>query len=153
MPYTLNFHRVLKAPPSRVYKAFLDPAAWAKWLPPAGYTCTVHHMDAKVGGTFKMSFTELDSGNGHSFSGTYLELTPGEKLVYTDRFDDPDLPGELKATVLLKKIMCGTDLVITQEGIPDVIPQEMCNLGWQDSLVQLAQLAQFVEIGMPVGQG
>ena len=146
MPYTLNFHRVLKAPPARVYKAFLDPAASAKWLPPAGYTCTVHHMDAKVGGTHRMSFTEFDSGSGHSFGGAYLELVPGEKLVYTDKFDDPNLPGEMKVTVLLKKVMCGTDLVITQEGIPDAIPQEMCNLGWQDSL---KQLAQFVETLMP----
>ncbi len=150
MPYTLDFHRVLKAPPARIYKAFLDPAALAKWIPPAGYTCTVHHMEPHVGGTFKMSFTEFDSGNGHSFGGTYLELVPGEKLVYTDKFDDPNLPGELKVTVLLKKVMCGTDLSITQEGIPDVIPQEMCNLGWQDSLVQLTQ---FVEMGAPMGQG
>lgn len=150
MPYTLNFHRVLKAPPARIYKAFLDPAALAKWIPPAGYTCAVHHMEPRVGGTFKMSFTAFDSGNGHSFGGTYLELVPGEKLVYTDRFDDPNLPGELKVTVLLKKVMCGTDLSIMQEGIPDVIPQEMCNLGWQDSLVQLAQ---FVEMGAPMGQG
>jgi uncharacterized protein YndB with AHSA1/START domain len=146
MGYTLNFHRVLKAPPARVYKAFLDPAAQAKWLPPAGYICTVDHMDAKVGGTFKMSFTEFDSGNGHSFGGSYLELVPGERIVYTDKFDDPNLPGELKVTVVLKKVSCGTDMSITQEGIPDVIPQEMCNLGWQDSL---KQLAQFVEILMP----
>ena len=150
MPYTLNFHRVLMAPPARIYKAFLDPAALAKWIPPAGYTCTVHHMEPRVGGTFKMSFTEFDTGNGHSFGGTYFELVPGEKLVYTDKFDDPNLPGELKVTVLLKKVMCGTDLSITQEGIPDVIPQEMCNLGWQDSLVQLTQ---FVELGSPMGQG
>ncbi len=142
MPYTLNFHRVLKAPPSRVYKSFLDAAASAKWLPPAGYTCTVHHMDAKVGGTFKMSFTELDTGNGQSFSGTYVEMVKDQRLVYTDKFDDPNLSGELKVTVVLKKVMCGTDLHITQEGIPDVIPQEMCMLGWQDSL---KQLAQFVE--------
>ena len=105
MPYTLNFHRVLKAPPARIYKAFLDPAALAKWIPPAGYTCTVHHMEPHVGGTFKMSFTEFDSGNGHSFGGTYLELVPSEKLVYTDKFDDPNLPGELKVTVLLKKVI------------------------------------------------
>ena len=143
MGYTLTFHRVLKAPPARVYKAFLDPAAQAKWLPPAGYTCTVHHLDAKVGGTFKMSFTEFDSGNGHSFGGTYKELKPSERIVYTDRFDDPNLPGEIEVTVALKQVSCGTDMSITQEGVPDVIPQEMCNLGWQDSL---KQLAQFVEV-------
>ena len=146
MPYTLNFHRVLKAPPARVYKSFLDPAASAKWLPPAGYTCTVHHMDAKVGGTFKMSFTEFDTGNGHSFGGTYVEMVKDEKLVYTDRFDDPNLPGELKVTVVLKKVMCGTDVRITQEGIPDVIPQEMCMLGWQDSLKQLGQFVELLQV-------
>lgn len=145
MGYTLTFHRVLKAPPARVYKAFLDPAAQAKWLPPAGYTCTVHHLDAKVGGTFKMSFTEFDSGNGHSFGGSYKELKPGERIVYTDKFDDPNLPGELKVTVVLKKVSCGTDLSITQEGVPDVIPQEMCNLGWQDSLTQLAQFVELLQ--------
>ena len=145
MPYTLNFHRVLKAPPSRVYKSFLDPAASAKWLPPAGYTCTVHHMDAKIGGTFKMSFTEFDTGNGHSFGGIYLEMVKDERLVYTDKFDDPNLPGELKVTVVLKKVMCGTDMRITQEGIPDVIPQEMCMLGWQDSLKQLAQFVELLQ--------
>ena len=145
MPYTLNFHRVLKAPPARVYKAFLDPAGTAKWLPPAGYTCTVHHMDAKIGGTFKMSFTEFNSGHSHSFGGSYLEMVPGEKLVYTDVFDDPNMPGEMKVTVIFKKVSCGTDMSITQAGIPDMIPQEMCNLGWQDSL---KQLSQFVELGV-----
>ena len=145
MPYTLNFHRVLKAPPERVYKAFLDPAGTAKWLPPAGYTCAVHHMDAKIGGTFKMSFTEFNSGHSHSFGGSYLEMVPGEKLVYTDVFDDPNMPGEMKVTVILKKVSCGTNMSITQAGIPDMIPQEMCNLGWQDSL---KQLAQFVELGV-----
>ena len=144
MPYTLNFHRVLKAPPARVYKAFLESAALAKWLPPAGYTCTVQHMDAKLGGTFKMSFTEFNSGQSHSFGGSYLEMVPGEKLVYTDVFDDPNMPGELVVTVILKKVSCVTDLSITQANIPDMIPQEMCNLGWQDSLKQLAQL---VELG------
>ena len=144
MPYTLNFHRVLKAPPARVYKAFLESAALAKWLPPAGYTCTVQHMDAKLGGTFKMSFTEFNSGQSHSFGGSYLEMVPDEKLVYTDVFDDPNMPGELVVTVILKKVSCGTDLSITQANIPDMIPQEMCNLGWQDSLKQLAQL---VELG------
>ena len=145
MPYTLNFHRVLKAPPMRVYKAFLDPAGTAKWLPPAGYTCTVYHMDAKIGGTFKMSFTEFNSGHSHSFGGSYLEMVPGEKLIYTDVFDDPNMPGEMTVTVILKKVSCGTDMSITQAGIPDMIPQEMCNLGWQDSL---KQLAQFVELGV-----
>ena len=145
MPYTLNFHRVLKAPPARVYKAFIDPAGVAKWLPPAGYTCTVHQLEPKVGGTHRMSFTEFNSGHGHSFGGTYLELVPGEKLVYTDKFDDPNMLGEMKVTVVLKKVSCGTDMSITQAGIPDMIPQEMCNLGWQDSL---KQLAQFVELGV-----
>ena len=144
MPYTLNFHRVLKAPPSRVYKAFLDPAASAKWLPPAGYTCTVHHMDAKVGGSFRMTFTEFDSGGGNSFGGTYLELIPNEKLRYTDKFDDPNLASEITVTVNLKKVSCGTDVSIEQAGVPDIIPMEMCHLGWQDSL---KQLAQFVETG------
>ena len=150
MPYTLNFHRVLKAPSARIYKAFLDPAALSKWIPPAGFTCTVHHIDAKVGGAFKMSFTEFDSGNSHSFGGTYLELVPGERLVYNDKFDDPNLPGEMKVMVALRPVSCGTDMSITQSGIPDIIPQEMCNLGWQDSLVQLAQ---FVELGAPIAQG
>ena len=150
MPYTLNFHRVLKAPPSRVYKAFLDPAAMCKWIAPAGYTCTVDHMDAKVGGTFRMKFTEFDSGGSTAFGGTYLELIPNEKLRYTDKFDDPNLSGEIVVTVNLKKISCGTDMTITQAGVPDIIPEEMCHLGWQDSL---KQLAQFVELGAPVGQG
>ena len=144
MPYTLNFQRVLKAPPSRVYKAFLDPAALCKWLPPAGYTCTVQKLDAKVGGTFKMSFTEFDSGSLQPFGGTYHELIPGEKIRYTDTFDDPNLPGEMTVTVTLKKVSCGTDMSITQAGVPDIIPAEMCHLGWQDSL---KQLAQFVELG------
>ncbi len=144
MPYTLNFHRVLKAPPSRVYKAFLDPAAMCKWIAPAGYTCTVDHMDAKVGGTFRMKFTEFDSGGRNAFGGTYLELIPNEKLRYTDKFDDPNLAGEIVVTVVLKKVLCGTDVSIEQAGVPDMIPMEMCHLGWQDSL---KQLAQFVETG------
>ena len=143
MPYTLNFHRVLKAPPSRVYKAFLDPAAMCKWLPPAGYTCTIHSIDPKVGGTFRMSFTEFDSGAVNSFGGTYLELVPNKKLRYTDKFDDPNLAGDIEVTVVLKEVSCGTDIAITQSGIPDIIPPEMCDLGWQDSL---KQLAQFVEV-------
>ncbi len=143
MPYTLNFHRVLKSPPARVYKAFLDGAALCKWLSPAGYTCTVHHLDAKVGGTFRMTFTEFDSGGSNAFGGTYLELIPNEKLQYTDKFDDPNLAGEIVVTVVLKKVSCGTDMTITQSGVPDIIPEEMCHLGWQDSL---KQLAQFVEV-------
>jgi uncharacterized protein YndB with AHSA1/START domain len=144
MPYTLNFHRVLKAPPSRVYKAFLDPAALSKWIAPAGFTCTVHHLDAKVGGTFRMTFTEFESGGGNSFGGTYLELVPNAKLHYSDVFDDPNLAGEILVTVNLKAVSCGTDMSITQAGVPDIIPEEMCHLGWQDSL---KQLAQFVETG------
>ncbi len=144
MPYTLNFHRVLKAPPSRVYKAFLDPAALCKWIAPAGYTCTVDHVDAKVGGTFRMKFTEFDSGGGNAFGGIYLELIPNEKLRYTDKFDDPNLASEIVVTVTLKKVSCGTDMTIEQAGVPDIIPMEMCHLGWQDSL---KQLAQFVETG------
>lgn len=144
MPYTLNFHRVLKAPPSRIYRAFLDPAAMCKWIAPAGYTCTVDHLDAKVGGTFRMKFTEFDSGGSNAFGGTYLELIPNEKLRYSDKFDDPNLAGEIVVTVILKKVSCGTDMTITQAGVPDIIPEEMCHLGWQDSL---KQLAQFVETG------
>lgn len=142
MPYTLNFHRVLKAPPARVYKAFLDPAALCKWLPPSGFTCTVHHLEAKVGGTFRMTFTEFDSGGGNSFGGKYLELVPNQKLLYTDEFDDPALKSDIVVTVLLKEVSCGTDLSITQAGLPDIIPAEMCHLGWQDSLRQLAQLVE-----------
>jgi uncharacterized protein YndB with AHSA1/START domain len=143
MPFTLNFHRVLKAPPSRVYKAFLDAAALAKWLPPAGFTCAVHNLDAKVGGTFRMTFTEFESGGGNSFGGEYLELVKNEKLKYTDKFDDPNLAGEIVVTVVLKAVSCGTDVSIEQAGVPDIIPQEMCHLGWQDSL---EQLRKFVEV-------
>jgi uncharacterized protein YndB with AHSA1/START domain len=140
MPSTIRLHRVLKAPPERVYRAWLDPAANAKFLPPNGFTCTVHHMDAKVGGTFRMSFTNFTSGNGHSFGGEYLELKPNERLRYTDRFDDPNLPGEIRVTIDLKKVSCGTEMHIVQEGVPDVIPAEACYLGWQDTLNQLAAL-------------
>jgi uncharacterized protein YndB with AHSA1/START domain len=143
VPYTLNFHRVYKAPPSRVYKAFLDPAALCKWLPPAGFTCTVHNLEAKVGGTFRMTFTEFDSGGRNSFGGEYLELVPNKKLRYTDKFDDPNLAGDIVVTVLLKEVSCGTDVTITQSGVPEIIPEEMCHLGWQDSL---NQLQQFVEV-------
>ncbi len=146
MPYTLNFQRVLKAPPPRVYKAFTDPAALSKWLPPAGYTCTVEHLDAKVGGTFRMAFTEFDSGGSQSFGGIYLELVPHQKIQYTDKFDDPNLPGEMTVTILLKQVSCGTDIAICQAGIPDMIPQEMCHLGWQDSLKQLAQFVELVSM-------
>ena len=139
---TVKLHRVLKAKPEKVYRAFLDAAAIAKWLPPYGFTCTVHHMDAKVGGTFKMSFENFSTGNGHSFGGEYLELVPGELIRYTDKFDDPNLTGELQVTVLLKAVMCGTELSVVQSGIPAVIPVEMCYLGWQDSLVQLAHLVE-----------
>ena len=139
---TVKLHRVLKAKPEKIYRAFLDAAAIAKWLPPYGFTCTVHHMDAKVGGTFKMSFENFSTGNGHSFGGEYLELVPGELIRYTDKFDDPNLTGELQVTVSLKAVMCGTELSVVQSGIPAVIPVEMCYLGWQDSLVQLAHLVE-----------
>jgi len=142
MPNTVKLHRMLRASPEKVYRAFLDADAQAKWLPPYGFTCKVHHLDAKVGGTFKMSFTNFTNGKSHSFGGKYLELVPNERLVYTDKFDDPNLPGELKVTVILKKVSCGTELNVTQEGIPDVIPAEACYLGWQESLMQLAKLVE-----------
>jgi len=137
---TVTLHRVLTAPPERVYRAFLDPAAAAKWLPPHGFTATVHHFDAKVGGGHKMSFTNFTTGSSHSFGGTYLELVPNERIRYTDSFDDPNLPCEMTVTVTLRKVVCGTELQVTQEGIPEAIPVEMCYLGWQESLAQLAQL-------------
>jgi uncharacterized protein YndB with AHSA1/START domain len=140
MPSTIRLHRVLKGTPERVYKAFLDPDAMAKWLPPYGFTGKVHHIDAKVGGTHKMSFTNFTTGKSHSFGGKYLELTPNERIRYTDKFDDPNLPGEMNVTVSLKKVSCGTELNVTQEGVPDAIPAEMCYLGWQESLEQLAKL-------------
>ena len=139
---TVRLHRVLRAPPERVYRAFLDADAMAKWLPPYGFTCKVQHMDAKVGGTYKMSFTNFTTGNGHSFGGEYLELVPYERIRYTDRFDDPNLPGEMQTTVTLKAVSCGTELSAVQEGIPAVIPLEMCYLGWQESLAQLATLVE-----------
>ena len=139
---TVKLHRVLKTRPERLYRAFLDAPAMAKWLPPYGFTCTVHHLDAKVGGTFKMSFTNFTTGNGHSFGGEYLELKPSEKIVYTDKFDDPNLPGSMKTTVTLKSVSAGTELNVVQEGIPEVIPVEMCYLGWQESLAQLAHLVE-----------
>jgi uncharacterized protein YndB with AHSA1/START domain len=139
---TVRFHRVLRAKPERVYRAFLNAEAMAKWLPPHGFTCKVDHLDAKVGGTYRMSFTNFTSGNAHSFGGEYRELVPNEKILYTDRFDDPNLPGEMLTTVKLKPVSCGTELTIVQEGIPAAIPEEMCYLGWQESLAQLAQLVE-----------
>ena len=139
---TVRLHRVLRAKPERVYRAFLDAGAMAKWLPPYGFTCTVHHLEAKPGGTFKMSFTNFSTGQGHSFGGEYLELVPSKLMRYTDRFDDPDLPGAMQVTVSLAQVSCGTDLSIVQEGIPEVIPLEMCYLGWQESLAQLANLVE-----------
>ena len=139
---TVRLHRVLRAKPERVYKAFLDPDAMAKWLPPYGFTCKVQHLDAKVGGTYKMSFTNFTSGHAHSFGGTYRELVPNQTLRYTDKFDDPNLPGEMMTTVTLKQVSCGTELNVVQEGLPEVIPVEMCYLGWQKSLAQLATLVE-----------
>lgn len=139
---TVKLHRVLKTKPERLYRAFLDAPALSKWLPPYGFTCTVHHLDAKVGGTFKMSFTNFTTGNAHSFGGEYLELKPSEKIVYTDKFDDPNLPGAMKTTVTIKAVSAGTELNVVQEGIPEVIPVEMCYLGWQESLAQLAHLVE-----------
>jgi uncharacterized protein YndB with AHSA1/START domain len=139
---TIRLHRVLRAKPERIYKAFLDADAMAKWLPPYGFTCKVHHLDARVGGTFRMSFTNFTSGNGHSFGGEYLELVPSQRICYTDKFDDPNLPGEMKTTVTLTQVSCGTEIAIVQEGIPGAIPLEMCYLGWQESLAQLANLVE-----------
>ena len=139
---TVRLHRVLRAKPEKVYRAFLESGAMAKWIPPYGFTCTVHHMEARVGGTFRMSFHNFSSGNGHSFGGEYLELVPHERIRYTDKFEDPNLPGVLEVTIVLKPVMCGTELSITQSGIPEVIPLEMCYLGWQESLAQLATLVE-----------
>src|SRR5690606_8473668 len=142
MPNTIGLHRVLRATPERVYRAFLDPDAKAKWLPPHGFTGKVHEMDARVGGTYKMSFTNFTTGKTHSFGGRYLELEPNERIRYSDRFDDPGLPGEMIVTVTLKKVSVGTELHVVQEGVPDVIPAEACYLGWQESLTLLAQLVE-----------
>ena len=139
---TVHFHRVLKTKPEKVYRAFLEPAAMAKWLPPYGFTCAVHHMDAKVGGPFKMSFANFSTGNGHSFGGEYQQLIPGEFIQYTDRYDDPNLPGEMVVKITLKAVLCGTDINIEQSGIPELIPVAMCYLGWQESLAQLANLVE-----------
>jgi uncharacterized protein YndB with AHSA1/START domain len=142
MPSTIRLHRVLRAPPERVYRAFLDADARVKWLPPNGFTAKVHHSDVRVGGSYKMSFTNFTSGKSHSFGGQYVELTPNERIRYTDKFDDPNLPGAMQVTVGLKKVSVGTELNITQEGIPDAIPAEACYLGWQESLVLLAKLVE-----------
>jgi uncharacterized protein YndB with AHSA1/START domain len=139
---TVRLHRVLRAAPEKVYRAFLDADALARWLPPYGFLCQVAFLDAKVGGKFRMSFVNFGTGNGHSFGGEYLELVPNERLRYTDRFDDPNLPGEMTVTVTLKKVLCGTELTAVQEGIPEAIPTEMCYLGWQESLAQLAHLVE-----------
>ena len=139
---TVRLHRVLKAKPERVYKAFVDADGMSKWIPPYGFTCKVHHMDPKVGGTYKMSFTNFGTGQGHSFGGEYRELVPSQKIVYTDRFDDPNLPGEMLTTVTIKPVSVGTELNIVQEGIPEAIPVEMCYLGWQESLAQLTTLVE-----------
>lgn len=139
---TIRLHRVIRSSPERVYKAFLDADAMVKWLPPNGFTGKVHHIDAKVGGTYKMSFTNFSTGNGHSFGGEYLELVPYERIRHTDRFDDPNLPGEMVVTITLKEVSVGTELSIVQEGVPDVIPPEACYLGWQESLMLLAKLVE-----------
>lgn len=142
MPNVVRLHRVLRAPPERVYRAFLDPDAIVKWLPPHGYTAKVHHMDARVGGSHRMSFTNFSTGNSHAFGGRYVELTPHERIRYTDQFDDPAMPGEMLATISLAAVACGTELTITQEGIPPAIPLEFCYLGWQESLSLLAHLVE-----------
>jgi uncharacterized protein YndB with AHSA1/START domain len=139
---TIRLHRVLRATPERVYRAFLDPEALAKWLPPNGFTCKVHHLEAKVGGTYKMSFTNFTTGKSHSFGGTYLELKPNERIRYTDKFDDPNFAGEILTTITLKEISCGTEVSIVQEGVPSAIPAEACYLGWQESLTLLAKLVE-----------
>jgi len=139
---TVRLHRVLRAPPERVYRAFLDADAMAKWLPPHGFTGKVHQIDARVGGTYKMSFTNFSNGHSHAFGGQYLELVPNERIRHTDKFDDPNLPGDMRTTISLKQVFCGTDLSVVQEGIPEAIPPEACYLGWQESLTLLAQLIE-----------
>jgi len=142
MPNTVRLHRVLATKPEKVYRAFIEPDAMAKWLPPNGFTCTVHHMDPKAGGSYKMSFRNFTTGQKHSFGGQYVELVPNERLRYTDKFDDPNLPGEIRVTVTLKKVSFGTEVTIAQEGLPDVLPVESCYLGWQESLRNLAKLVE-----------
>jgi len=139
---TVRLHRVLRADPERIYRAFLDADAMAKWLPPYGFTCKVHHMDAKVGGTFRMTFTNFGTGNGHSFGGEYRELVPNQRVRYSDKFDDPNMPGEMETTVSLAPVSCGTEVTVVQQGIPEAIPVEMCYLGWQESLAQLMTLVE-----------
>ena len=139
---TIRLHRVLRTKPEKVYRAFLDAAAICKWLPPYGFTCKVEHMDVRVAGTFRMSFRNFSTGLGHSFGGEYRQLVPDELICYTDKFDDPNLPGEMQVTVSLKEVSCGTEISVVQEGIPEVIPPEMCYLGWQESLAQLAHLVE-----------
>jgi uncharacterized protein YndB with AHSA1/START domain len=142
MPNTVRLHRVLATTPEKLYRAFLEPDAVAKWLPPNGFACTVHHLEARVGGTHKMSFRNFTTGNSHSFGGTYVELVPNERLRYTDKFDDANMPGEMTVTITLKKVLVGTELSIVQEGVPDVIPVEACYLGWQESLENLKKLVE-----------
>jgi uncharacterized protein YndB with AHSA1/START domain len=142
MSNTIKLHRVIRAPAEKVYKAFLDAEAMAKWLPPNGFTCRVHHMDPKVGGSYKMSFTNFTTGKSHSFGGTYLELKPYERIRYTDKFDDPNMSGEIQTTITLKKVSCGTEVNIVQEGVPAAIPAEACYLGWQESLILLTKLVE-----------
>jgi uncharacterized protein YndB with AHSA1/START domain len=142
MPNTIRLHRVLRAPPDRVYRAFLDPDAMAKWLPPNGFIGKVHHLEARVGGTYRMSFTNFSTGNGHSFGGEYLELVPGALIRHTDRFDDPNLPGVMETTITLTKVFCGTEMTIVQAGVPEAIPVQACYMGWQESLTLLAQLVE-----------
>jgi uncharacterized protein YndB with AHSA1/START domain len=141
-PNTVRLHRVLRCPPERLYRAFIDPDAMSKWLPPHGFTGKVHHMDARVGGGYRMSFTNFSTGKSHAFGGKFIELQPGERIRYTDQFEDPNLPGEMRTTVTLRKVSCGTEITIVQEGIPDVIPIEACYLGWQESLFLLARLVE-----------
>jgi len=142
MPNTIRLHRVLRTTPEKLYRAFLEPDALVKWLPPHGFTCKVHQLDARVGGTHKMSFTNFTTSQSHSFGGTYMELVPQELIRYTDKFDDPNLPGEMQTTITLKKVSVGTEIQIVQEGVPEVIPPEACYLGWQESLTLLAQLVE-----------
>lgn len=140
--HTIRLHRVLRSTPEKIYRAFLEPDALSKWIPPYGFTGKVHHLDAKVGGTYKMSFTNFSTGQSHSFGGKYVELVPHERLLYTDKFDDPNLPGEISVTITLKKVLCGTEVNVVQGGVPAVIPAEMCYLGWQESLEQLTKLVE-----------
>jgi uncharacterized protein YndB with AHSA1/START domain len=142
MNNSVTLHKVIKAPPEKVYKAFIDAGAMASWLPPYGFYCTVHHLEAKVGGTYKMSFTNFSTGNSHSFGGKYVDLKPGEFLKYTDKFDNPGLPGEMTTTIWLKKSIAGTDLTVVQENIPSAIPADMCYLGWQESIEKLTKLVE-----------